>query len=258
MRPFPAIFAVLVLGLAAFAFGGFGMAGSASASTLDDVQKGTLMIYAGNDGFCSGTLIAPDLILSAAHCVDGGDEVNVRVQILDEKLENVLSEKLVYVKAVRTLKTWDVALFSPKGKENFVEAFGASVAVVDTASDDEAKALKLGDRVLAFGYPKTFQLQVTDGLFSGLKFLKGMDYEHPVYKISSPITGGNSGGGLYLTLADGSLKLVGVNVAGFRDVSFMNYAASHEAVNAVTKGFVAAEFMERAKNDKPGSGIDSK
>jgi S1-C subfamily serine protease len=139
----------------------------ARASSLDDIQKGTLMLYNGGDGFCSGTLIAPDLILSAAHCADQGDGVNVRVQTLDDK-DDVLSEKLVYVKAVRTLKEWDVALFSPKdSKQNFVQAFGSSVAVIDVASDDEAKTIKLGDRVLAFGYPKAFQLEVTDGLFSG-------------------------------------------------------------------------------------------
>jgi S1-C subfamily serine protease len=228
----------------------------ARASSLDDIQKGTLMLYNGGDGFCSGTLIAPDLILSAAHCADQGDGVNVRVQTLDDK-DEVLSEKLVYVKAVRTLKEWDVALFSPKdSKQNFVQAFGSSVAVIDVASDDEAKTIKLGDRVLAFGYPKAFQLEVTDGLFSGLKFLKGSIWEHQLYKISSPITGGNSGGGLYLTLADGTLKLLGVNVAGFRDVGFMNYATTHDAIMAVMKGFVAPSQTPHV--DKPGDGIDSK
>lgn len=247
----------VAMGLVALA-GLLMLAAGARASSLDDIQKGTLMIYSGSDGFCSGTLIAPDLILSAAHCADNGDGINVRVQVLDEK-EDVMSEKLVYVKAVRTLKDWDVALFSPKdSKTNFVQAFGSSVAVVDIASDDEAKAVKLGDRVIAFGYPKAFQLQVTDGLWSGMKFIKDGIWKHPLYKISAPITGGNSGGGLYLLLPDQSLKLLGVNVAGFRDVAFMNYAASHDAVVAVTQGFVTAEFKERAGNDRPGEGIDSK
>ncbi len=230
----------------------------AHASSLDEIQRGTLMLYNGTDGFCSGTLVAPDMILSAAHCADNGDGVNVRVQTLDEQ-EHVLSEKIVYVKAVRTLKAWDVALFSPLDpKVNFVQAFGDAVAIIDIASDDEAHAIKFGARVIAVGYPKAFQLQITDGLWSGTKFLTGMGYEHAVYKISSPITGGNSGGGLYIAGTDaGAYKLLGVNVAGFRDVSFMNYATSHDAVDAVTKGFVTAKLMEQI-GDKPGDGTDSK
>ncbi len=235
----------------------------AHASSLDEIRRGTLMLYNGADGFCSGTLIAPDLILSAAHCANEGDGVNVRLQTLDEG-EVVLSEKIVYVKPVRTLKEWDVALFSPLDpKVNFVQAFGDSVAVIDIASGDEAKTLKFGDRVLAFGYPKAFQLQVTDGLFSGTKVLKGM-YEHATYKISAPITGGNSGGGLYTyvcpptdTLKQCGYALIGVNVAGMRDVSFMNYAAPYAAIMAVTQGFVMAKLMEQI-GDKPGEGTDSK
>jgi S1-C subfamily serine protease len=179
------------------------------------------------------------------------------VQTLDE-LENVMSEKIVYVKAVRTLKDWDVALFSPIGKETFVQAFGTAVAVVDVASADEAKAVKLGDRLLAFGYPKAFQLQVTDGLYSGTKVLRPSIWEkHPLYKISTPITGGNSGGGLYAQTAPGVYKLFGVNVAGFRDVGFMNFAASWAAIDAVTKGFVQWAFAEQAATP-PWGGIDSK
>jgi V8-like Glu-specific endopeptidase len=229
------------------------------ASPRADVWKGTLMLYNGSDGFCSGTLIAPDLILTAAHCADKGDATNVRVQTLDE-LENVLSEKIVYVKAVRTLTEWDVALFSPKDPSiNFVQAFGDSVAVIDVASDDEAKAVQRGDDVVAFGYPKAFQLQMTRGTYSGTKVLKPSIWEkHQLLEMSTPITGGNSGGGLYLTLPDGSVKLFGVNVAGFRDVSFMNYATTHEAVMAVTKGFVTAEYKERAGKDMPGGWIDRK
>ncbi|WP_439573055.1 S1 family peptidase [Phreatobacter sp.] len=52
--------------------------GGSPVAQGDAAAAHTVMI-SGRNGFCSGAVIAPQLVLTAAHCVDGGDQLAVLV-----------------------------------------------------------------------------------------------------------------------------------------------------------------------------------
>ena len=138
----------------------------ASASSLPDVLKGSLKLYTDNQGICSTTLVADNLLLTAAHCVKEKN-LNVRIQTVDKDF-NLLREEVVYVKPVRVLKNMDVAILTPVDKLNsFTSQFGPAVQVVDVATQQEVdENLVPGTTMWAVGYPKALDLTITDGLFS--------------------------------------------------------------------------------------------
>lgn len=217
------------------------MTAGANASSLNDVLKGTLKLYSGDEGNCSATLVADDLLLTAGHCVNGSN-LNVRIQVKNEKFD-VLREEIIYVKVLRKLTDLDLAILAPLDDANsFKTLLGSNVSVVDVAIPEMAGSeLHTGVDVWAVGYPKAMELAVTSGLFTGA-VKSPADFEaSPVYQFTAPITGGNSGGGFYIRV-DGEFYLVGVTVAGFRDVSFMNYATNNDNVWKVLKGFVEAQY----------------
>lgn len=257
MKSFRLLIAVAVLGLAAFVYGAVGMAGLASASTLVDIQKGSMKLFEGDRGICSTTVVDADKLLTAAHCVEGAN-LNVRFQVFDKDL-NVVREEVIYVKAIRTLKTKDIALLAPLDA-GFKFTDGGAV-VIDVASTEETNAtIAFGVPVRAVGFPKAMELTVTDGVFENkVASVDKATWDSLLYKISAPITGGNSGGALYAEF-DGAYKLIGVNVAGFRDVSFMNYAVPIESVHAVLAGFVHAQTIEQIirANSVPSDKTDDK
>ena len=232
---------------------------SAHASSLDEVLKGTLKLYTGDEGICSATLVADDLLLTAGHCVDEKN-LNIRVQVKNGKFE-VLREEIIYVKVLRKLTDPDLAILGPlDDKNSFKTILGSNVSVVDVAMPELAGSeLHTGVDVWTVGYPKAMELTVTDGLYTGAVESPAPFEASPVYQFTAPITGGNSGGGFYIR-KDGEFYLVGVTVAGWRDVSFMNYATNNDNVWKVLKGFVEAEFksMTEASPSVPSMKTDEK
>lgn len=221
----------------------------ASATSLQDIVNSTYKLYEGASGYCSSTFVGNNdegaVFLTAAHCVAQDGVMNIRIQKTSDEEKNygeVLSEEVFYLKAVKTLKGDDVALLQTTSKIHLPDT------AVDIATEDEAKKiLKIGTPVTTVGYPKAQVVAVTQGQYTGMvPPPEGGPWEVPMYQITSPITGGNSGGGLY-TEIDGSLKLVGVNVAGYRDVSFMNFSSPLSSVKKALVGFIKSE--KKAEGD---------
>lgn len=223
------------------------MAAPASASTLEEIAASTYMLYSGGNPHCSIVAISPTQFVTAHHCVEDTDDLNVRTIQKNDKFEKT-SEEVRYLKVLRTLKGKDVAfleLLDPvKSMPN--------TTFVDVATPDQFKP-KFGDPLIAVGYPKVVDLTVTDGEFTGLVELPISGMEGGFYKTTIPVTGGNSGGGLYAPVyPDGTVstvgfapshswdnyKLVGLTSAGYRDVSFMSYFSTVDFLKDVMIGLV--------------------
>lgn len=229
----------------------------ASASSIKEVVDATYKLYFDNVPICSGQFIKStdkeDLFLTAGHCIahastDKMKDFNIRKTVLDEKF-NVISEHTYWLKPVRTMMKKDVVLMQttdPSGE----------FATVDIAGVEEAnKVLEIGAPVVAVGYPKMMEITYTHGEFTGkVKFPDdGNRYESPFYRTTVPVTGGSSGGGLYIK--DGNeYKLVGATTAGWPDVSFMNYFSTVEAINEIVKGFNLDEKVTVGAKDLPLKG----
>jgi S1-C subfamily serine protease len=209
----------------------------AQAATLKEVIGATYKLYQGDRPVCSGQFVKSDakddFFLTAAHCIDAGPEVtfSVRKQNLDEKF-NPISEQIFYLKPVRVMKRKDVALLraiDPSGVFDTVEV----------ASVEEAAKLQIGSPVVVIGYPKVLDITYTAGEYTG-KVRSPMEGEidSPLYRTTAPLTGGSSGGGLYMKIGENQYKLFGTTTGTFRDVSFMNYFATVESVNDVIRTFV--------------------
>jgi S1-C subfamily serine protease len=126
--------------------------------------------------------------------------------------------------------------------------------------------LKLGDPLLAIGYPKVQELTLTEGMYTGLTSLKdGLDMDSLFYKTTIPITGGNSGGALIAMKGspDWGYCLAGLATASYRDVSFMSYFSTNENLQKVVKNLLNKEGKTTTKSETPapapsGNRIDSK
>jgi len=222
-----AVFATIVLA-----------AGVAHASSVKDIIGATYKLYQNDRPICSGQFVksdaTDDFFLTAAHCIaDAGPKTtfSIRKQKLDEKF-NPISEQIFYLKPVRVMKKRDVALLraiDPSG--NF--------DTVQIATVDEANSVEIGAPVIVVGYPKVLEITYTSGEFTG-KARSPMEAEidSPLYRTTAPLTGGSSGGGLYMKVGEGDYRLFGTTTGTFRDVSFMNYFATAESVNDVVKTFV--------------------
>lgn len=232
----------------------------AGASDLPSIAASTYKLYEGDRGICSVTFLKNDkdgaLFLTAAHCVDGGDRLNVREQTLDQKdLKTVLSENISYVKAVRTLKQKDIAIIQTMDKGSTFTAPG-----VDIATPTEANgALKFGDKLIVVGYPAAEALSVTEGTFAGkvAQVFSELDKETPMYQTTVPVAGGNSGGGLYARIGD-TWKLIGTVTGKRTDNDVMTWMQTAETVDTALKGYMSTGTFE-PKPERPSQmGIDQR
>lgn len=222
----------------------------ANASTLNEVFKGSLKLYSDNDGFCSGTIVGDRLIISANHCTKQ-EKTNIRVDLLNEKLE-VVATRIVYLKSVRTLVAEDVALFEPVDpKATWKDYFGDSVSTVDIASAEDIKGVVQGSQVWAVGYPMALEKTITEGLFNGKVASPAKEmWDTLLYSFTAPIIGGNSGGALIAKFGD-TYKLIGVNVGMYTKVNFLNMASPLESIEKIMKGFVIAKVKEDINKAPP-------
>lgn len=214
------------------------MAVPSYASSMAETAAATFKMYSGNRAQCSMTYVGSDtngpMFLTAAHCVVDSDDLNYRVQVLDGKF-NVLSEQIVYLKAVKTLEKKDTALLQVLDKDIKV-----SVAPVDIALVTEANTLVIGDQVMVLGYPAAQALAITKGEFTGKvknPFEGDLEDGLAMYQATAPVAGGNSGGALYAKFND-EWKLIGTTTGKRLDNDIMNWWQTAETVQETLRGFV--------------------
>jgi serine protease Do len=179
----------------------------------------------------SGFIISPDgYILTNAHVVDGAKEVTVKFN----------DRRELKAKVVGADELSDVALIK----------VGASG--LPTAEIGDAKALKVGQWVVAIGSPFGFDHSASQGIVSALGRNLPDDTYVPFIQTDVPINPGNSGG----PLIDLSGKVVGVNAqiysrsGGYMGVSFtipidiaMNVAGQLKASGHVTRGWLGVSIQ---------------
>lgn len=210
-----------------------------SASSLETIQKSTYKLFDGENGACSAQAISPTQLITAFHCVDGSN-LSIRTEKLDENFKLVSSD-IEYVKVIRGMKSKDVALLELRDPSTRLPTW------VDVAAESEVK-LKFGDPVVAIGYPMVKDLTITHGEFTGFVPWPNThdDMEGGFYKVTTPVTGGSSGGGLYVNFGTEGYKLVGTTTGGYSNVSFMAYFSNTKSLNEVMKNLVETEKFDES------------
>jgi serine protease Do len=184
----------------------------------------------------SGFIISPDgYILTNEHVVDGAKEVTVR---LNDKRE--LKAKVVGMDELS-----DVALLKVDARN------------LPTVEIGDAKALQVGQWVLAIGSPFGFDHSASQGIVSALGRSLPDDTYVPLIQTDVPLNPGNSGG----PLIDLSGKVVGVNSqiysksGGYMGVSFsipidvaMNVVDQIKANGHVTRGWLGVTIQDMTQD----------
>ena len=220
---------VVLLGLTLFA----------SASTLKEVADSTYKFYIDGRPGCSAVAVSETKLATAAHCVASGTDYSIAVQKLGPNFE-LISMEIAYTDVIRTIKDKDVALLEIRD--------GRLPVFVDVA--DPAKVdLQFGDPLITVGYPMAIDLTMTRGEFTGLVPLPNLPSKGGFYKTTIPVTGGNSGGGLYAqtevrfsTEGGGEFiqeyELIGLTTAAYQHVSFMSYFSNVNSLDEVLKNLL--------------------
>lgn len=244
----------------AFAVGALlaSLAVPASASSMAETAAATFKLYGASRPHCSMTYVGSDdkgpMFVTAAHCVVDEDELNYRTQVKDEKFK-VLSEQVVYVKAVKTIVKKDIALLQVLDKDIKV-----AVKPVDVALVTEADTLVIGDAVMALGYPAAQVLAITKGEFTGKvenPFKGDLEDGLAMYQATVPVAGGNSGGGLYANF-NGQWKLIGTTTGKRMDNDIMNWWQTTATVQEALRGFIKPATADIELKTEPTPAGDGK
>lgn len=179
-----------------------------AASAVDVGRPSTVAISDSNEGiYGSGVVVAPGVVLTAAHVVEAYYDYSLDLTIVDDEG----AEYPASVKEVSDVD--DLALLSVPG---------LNAQVIARAIVGELRA---GDDVYALGYPLGLEsLTVTKGIVSAIdQRIDGLPY----VQTDASINPGNSGG----PLLDDSGRLIGINVmkaGGADNVGFAVPLASIE------------------------------
>lgn len=234
-RTKPFKWAIVIL---AIVFGTLYLTSDSKAASLQETLDATYKLYTEDRPICSGQFIKSDetgdLFLTAAHCVtdENGSfnyegNFNVRKSIYNSEYNSV-SEETWFLDKVKVFPELDVALLTTR------QPVG-TFPTVDLATQRDADSLFVGQEMYAVGYPKVLELTITDGMFGGEVPSLFQEMSHPWYKTTIPITGGNSGGGLYIRKGE-EFFLIGTALATWNDVSFMSYFTPYENIVKVIDG----------------------
>jgi S1-C subfamily serine protease len=219
---------------------------------LADVAKASIQL---NEN-CSGQIVFSDrdkdtgdvktLILTAAHCVDDRmDRISdVDVPVYDEDNRLV---KLERYKADVNGKYYkaDLALLELKDKDTLFKN------VVKLAPEDVS--ISFGSDVVTIGYTFGQSITATPGVFGQRESIefpsktKSTEY----FRATPSIAGGNSGGGLYRILPDGTMELIGVASAVAGDQpSTVGYYTPVDAIREYLKVAEPKAIADANKVDK--------
>lgn len=229
------------------------LTGTANASTIDEVIGASHKLFKDNQSICSGTIVnspvkSKQIFVTSAHCIiDIDDTKTPLLQKIDKAQKSDYTIKYVVyneeldptLERVFHLKLFNY-MISPEADLAFLEFVDPTIKLpaVDLATDEEAKAIKVGEDVAVVGFPLGYDVTLTKGQFSGKQKANRAPIDSIVFRFTAPATYGNSGGGLY-SINNGDYKLIGV-VSFLLDgtlgkgvpMGFMNFAIPVTQVNA--------------------------
>lgn len=217
MRPFPAIFTVALLGLAAFIGGAIGMTSDlikpapAVAAVLPNVDT-TVRLEIDGMGVCSGVHIGNGFILTAGHCTDGAHEIVV-VDAAGRRYET----DILWGSGNGDNKSWDVALLYA-GK-NIDDHPGITYGEAHAAAKLSCAPNYVGQSIVVVGNPNGEYFLYSWGHVSGTGQMKAEAGWRDLSAMDITIAGGNSGGPVF----NDKGEVVGIAVAGYNNapIAFM-------------------------------------
>jgi secreted trypsin-like serine protease len=161
----------------------------------------------GRTGFCSGTMLSPNKVLTAAHCLDGAASIDI--------LFSVASDNFVYV----TASSWNMhPAFSSAAFINDVGIVHTPVSLpVPNLPILASSAPKIGDKASIFGYGATSGGASIDGkLRSGAMTIAGVENDKIFANFdasASNTCSGDSGGPMLLQVG-GQQSIIGTTSYG--------------------------------------------
>ena len=209
-----------VLLVAALFLGGLFLATAFAEEGTSPQKAQDSVVAIGNDKhgkFCSAVHLGEGRFVSAAHC-DIADSYVVE-EFRDAK--GVLTKEVHYsIKTIKTNVSSDQYLFETLGPVSFGYA--------KVCQDD----LKTTDSLEAIGFPGGEFKTRTYGEFVAMDYLSKRieaKLSDPFYRTTVPLTGGNSGGGLFKVTLDGHC-LTGIATAVRRDYPFISFFSTLDAL----------------------------
>jgi V8-like Glu-specific endopeptidase len=217
---------VLFKTLALAALTTLSIGGVASASSLEEIRRDSMILYENGNAICSTQFVDGNKFLTAAHCV-ANKEGDYTVKFVDKNAEGKITKETIYHATVDEVNTsGDVATLT-------IDTYFGGKGV-DVATPEEVASLPLGAPVLNSGFPleaKVTDHTFIDGIYNGVVASPWPGEEDVNYTTAMGVRG-NSGGGLYAQF-DGEWKLIGTLEGGSQIANFINYYSTIESVHSV-------------------------
>lgn len=226
-----------------------GMELAKADNVYTDIGNSVYKLYTSEKADCSAVAVSKNQLVTAAHCVDTSDPLSIRVdsEVWNKDKLDSQSSTVHFLNKVRVLKSKDVAFLELKDKS--IELKPTEICKTDN--------LEFGDRVYAIGFPKVLDKTITEGLFTSQTVLPIAGLDGPFYRTTIPVTGGNSGGGLFTYDLKNEVKgifcLTGITSAANMSVSFMSFFSPLTSLQEVTKSLLNAEVKKASTEGDGGS-----